>query len=103
MELSYVVNTVPVSITGSLTNEVSRQTLVANTDTLFTFSALCKRFDIINVGVGDIYYRVDAVASVNGATSILVPSAMGYQADIQGTVVHVISSSTPTVQIVGVR
>jgi len=91
------------SLNGGLVNEPIRKTLVANTDTLFTFSALCKKFDIMNLGVGDIYYRIDAVAAVSGATSTLVPSAMGYQADIQGTVVHVISSGTPIVQIVGVR
>ncbi|TGE35863.1 hypothetical protein E4K67_22355 [Desulfosporosinus fructosivorans] len=96
-------NPLPTSLFFGLANEPIRKTLVANTDTLFTFSALCKKFDILNIGPGDIYYRVDAVPTVNGATSILIPAAMGYTAEVQGTVIHVISSVASVVQIVGVR
>lgn len=92
-----------VNFVGRLTGEPIRLTLVANTDTLFTFSAQCEKFDILNLGTVAIYVRVDAVAEVDGVTSILIPAGMGYELLIKGTIVHVISSSTSKVQIVGVR
>jgi len=95
--------TINAFIAGNTVNEVKRYTLVANTDTLFTFSGVCKRFDILNVGPGDAYYEVDGVASVNGTTSTLLPAETGYGISMQGTTIHVISTGTPIVQIVGVR
>lgn len=95
--------TVPSQPTGYETIESKRQALAANTNTVFTFSALCEEFDIQNHGDGDIYVSIGAAATVNGASTILVPEGMGYKLKVRATAINVISADTPTVQIVGVR
>ena len=95
--------TVPSQPTGFETIEAKRQKLTANTNAVFTFTALCEGFDIHNHGDGDIYVKVGGAATVNGADTILVPEGMGYTLNVRATAINVISSTTPTVQIVGVR
>jgi hypothetical protein len=85
------------------TSQPITQTLAPNTDTLFTMSAECAQFDLVNEGPGDAYVKVDAVASIGGAGCLKLPEDMAYTLRQRGTVAHVIGSGAAVVTVVGVR
>ena len=89
------------TVIGSPVTPITKS-LTPNQDTLFTFPVQCRKFDIFNFGTGDVYIAIDKAATVSGADCLRVPYGF-YEYEVLGTVVHCVSSSGPSVQIVGVK
>jgi hypothetical protein len=86
------------------TSQPITQTLAPSTDTLFTMSAECAYFDLINEGPGDVYIKIDGVASIGGAGCLkLLEDGIYNEYRQRGTVAHVIGPSASVVTVVGVR
>lgn len=80
-----------------------RNTLVANTNAPQDHGAVYEGFTVQNLGTVDAYVRLDAVATVDGAGTILIPFGTSLFIPVRGQVVHWISTGTPKVQSIGVK
>lgn len=95
--------TVPTQETGYETMAGETKTLVANTDTTFiTGGAVREGFTVWNHGPGDAWVKLDGAASIEGAGCIPVKEGACQPLPLRGTTVHVISSGTPKITVLGV-
>jgi hypothetical protein len=83
--------------------EVKRTTLALNTNTALTLSGPYEYGDFRNFGPGDVYIKLEAPATVDGADCVLVAEGTAQPIPIQFTTVNVISSGAAKVQVVGVK
>lgn len=96
----FVVPTQDLGYTG-LT--VKRDTLVANVEKIQDHGSTFAQCMIMNMGTVEIYVAFDATATVDGATSVLIPAGYNITIPVKAQTVHIISTGTPKVQTMGVR
>lgn len=85
--------------------EVKRITLLPNADHVFTYTKPQHKVEVHNLGDGDLYFRRDGSATVNGDDCIKIPGGFGMTYSPKDTwlSLHVISDTGTEVQIVQVR
>lgn len=90
-----------INVSGGGRHEVQKVTLTANVETVVTFtSGLQDRVLVKNLGVGSAYVEFDASASAN---SFELLAGDAYEFVVQTSTVHLLSSVTPKVQMIGFK
>ncbi|BAU28178.1 hypothetical protein DFP93_101255 [Aneurinibacillus soli] len=85
--------------------EVKRITLSPNIERVFAYTKPQHKVEVHNLGDGNLYFRRDGVATVNGENCVKIPSGFGmtYSPKATWLSLHVISDTGTEVQIVQVR
>lgn len=90
-----------IGVSGGSRHEQQKVTVTANAETVVTFtSGLQDRILVKNLGTGSVFVAFDAAASIS---SFELLAGDAYEFVLQSSTVHLFSTVTPKVQMIGFK